>query len=382
MSSIALATVLAAAILVASMLSVELALSVALIELVAGVVVGNAFDVSSPDWLAFVASFAGIVLMFLAGVEVDVLHLRREWRGASAIGLVSFAAPAAAVYLLARYGLDWNRRQSEIAGIALAATSVAVVYALVVETGLNRTALGKRLMAATFVNTAAAALALSVLFAHATWWLIPFVGVSIAAVVVLPRLAPWFFGRYGNRVIEPEIKLVFAALFLLMWLGGRASSHAVLPAFVLGVVMSGHYATHRTEQERLRVVAFAFLTPFFFLNAGIAVRLHPLESRIGIVALLLAASLLAKIVPLYPLARRVTAAHAAFTTLLLSTGLTFGAIAAVYGLGAGIIDGTQFSLLLAVIVLSAIVPTLIAQRFFHPHRELAHEPMVAETGVV
>ena len=73
-------------------------------------------------------------------------------------------------------------------------------------------------------------------------WLL---GMPIGLIILLPKIAPWFFRRYGDRVIEPEIKLVVAALFLLMWLGARAHSHAVLPAFVVGLVMSQHYDEHR-----------------------------------------------------------------------------------------------------------------------------------------
>ena len=176
----------------------------------------------------------------------------------------------------------------EIAGIALSTTSLAVVYAVLVETGLNRELVGKRLMSATFVTDIATVAGLSVLFIKPTIWIVPFVAVSVALIVGLPRIAPWFFRRYGNRVIEPEIKLVFASLFLLMWLGTRADSQAVLPAFILGLVMSGHYASHRLEQERLRVVAFAFLTPFFFLKGGMNVSTGALWANLGILALLFA----------------------------------------------------------------------------------------------
>jgi Kef-type K+ transport system membrane component KefB len=161
MSSLAIAAVLAATVLVASTISVEAGISVALIELFAGVVVGNAFHLAQPDWLKFVGSFAGIVLTYLAGAEVDVPHFKREWRASLAIGSVSFAAPFFVVGLLAYYGLDWNRRQAEIAGIALSTTSLAVVYAVLVETGLNRTLIGKRIMAATFVTDLGTAAALS-----------------------------------------------------------------------------------------------------------------------------------------------------------------------------------------------------------------------------
>lgn len=167
-------------------------------------------------------------------------------------------------------------------------------------------------------------------------------------------------------MIEPEIKLVFAALFVLMWLRDRANSHAVLPAFILGLALSRHYVEHRKEQERLRVAAFAFLTPFFFLRGGMNVSLGALWANLGVLVLLFTAKMVPKLAGVYPLARRYTAPHATFTTLLMSTGLTFGTISALYGLNAGIIDRTQFSLLVAVVVLSAIVPTAIAQRFFQP----------------
>lgn len=383
MSDIAVAAVLAATILLASTLSIEIGIAVALIELFAGVVVGNAFSIDIPSWLTFIGSFAGIVLTFLAGAEVDVPQFRREWRASIAIGSVSFFAPFAVVGLLAYYGLGWNRPQAEIAGIALSTTSLAVVYAVLVETRLNRTVIGKRIMSATFVTDLGTAAALSILFIKPTLWIGPFVVVSVLLVVGLPRLAPFFFGRYGNRVIEPEIKLVFASLFLLMWLGQRANSHAVLPAFILGLVMSGHYARHRTEQERLRVVAFAFLTPFFFLKGGINVSAGALWANLGLLALLFAGKMVPKLAGVYPLARHFAAPHATFATLLMSTGLTFGTISSLYGLNAGIIDRTQFSLLIAVVVLSAIVPTVIAQRFFQPDaaQELARDGVAAEEPV-
>ncbi|HEX7625710.1 MAG TPA: cation:proton antiporter [Gaiellaceae bacterium] len=371
MSDIAIAAILAVTILVASTISVEIGLSVALIELFAGVIVGNAFHLAIPEWLTFIGSFAGIVLTFQAGAEVDVPQFRREWRASISIGLVSFFAPFAVVGLLAYFALGWNHRQAEIGGLALSTTSLAVVYAVLVETGLNRELVGKRLMSATFVTDIATVAGLTILFVKPTVWIVPFAVASVGAIVGLPRLAPWFFSRYGNRVIEPEIKLVFAVLFLLMWLGGRANSQAVLPAFVLGLVMSGHYTSHRKEQERMRIVAFAFLTPFFFLKGGMSVSAGALWANLGILALLFAGKMVPKLAGVYPLARRYTAPHAVFTTLLMSTGLTFGTITSLYGLNSGIIDRTQFSLLISVVVLSAIVPTAIAQRFFHPHVERA-----------
>jgi Kef-type K+ transport system membrane component KefB len=366
MEPVQLAAVLAVVVLVASMLSVELGVTVALLELTLGVVAGNVFDLSSQEWLDFIATFASIVLTFLAGMEVDPAYMRRRFEASVAIGVSSFAGPFLIASLVAYFLLDWTLKASLIAGTALSTTSLAVVYAVLVERGLTDVGIGKLLMSATFVTDLCTALALSAIFIKPNIWFPVFLIVSLALILALPRVASWFFGRYGDRVIEPEIKLVFACLLLLMVLADASNGHAVLPAFVLGLVMSRHYQEHREEQKRLRVVAFAFLTPFFFIKGGLNVSLGAVFANLGLLAALLAAKMLPKIAFIFPLARLAAPRHATFTTLLMSTGLTFGTISSLYGLNAGIIDETQFSLLVTVVVLSAVVPTAIAERWFLP----------------
>jgi len=372
--SVQLAAVLSVVIVLASMISVEVGLSVALIELGLGVVVGNAFSIDpNADWLVFIATFASIVLTFLAGAEVDPDDFRERFGASVGIGLVSFAGPFVAAGLVAYGLLGWTVKASLIAGTALSTTSLAVVYAVLVETGLNVTRIGKLIMSACFVTDMATAIALSAIFIRPNGWFPAFLVVSIALIVGLPKIAPWFFRRYGDRVIEPEIKLVFVCMFLLMVLADAAKGHAVLPAFILGLVMAKHYQRHRTEQERLRVVAFAFLTPFFFLRGGLNVSLGAVFANLGLLAVLFAAKMVPKVGLILPLARRHVPEHATFTTLLMSTGLTFGTISSLYGLQAGIIDKTQFSLLVTVVVMSAIVPTAVAQRWFSPDVEAERE---------
>lgn len=365
-TSLYVAMALAAVALAASMISVEVGLSVSVIEIVAGVVVGNTLHLSTPQWLVFLATFGSVVLTFLAGAEVDPGELRQTWRASLLIGGVSFLLPFIAATLTCRYAFGWDWRAAEIGGIALSTTSLAVVYAVLVETGLNASTIGKLIMSSTFITDMGTVLALSVLFISPSWWLVPFVVVSALLIVVMPRLDGWFFARYGDRVTEPEIKGAFAALLLLMWLGERAHSQAVLPAFILGLAVSRTFLRHRATQKRFRVVAFALLTPFFFLRSGMNVSLPLVLANLGLLAMLLAVKLVFKAVGVYPLARRYAKPRAGFTTLLMSTGLTFGTISATYGFTAGIITRAQFSVLVTVVVLSAVLPTAIAQRFFSP----------------
>lgn len=370
MTPVELAAILAGAALVASMVSVQIGVSVALIELALGVGLGNTFNLNpNQSWLVLIASFASVVLTFLAGAEVDPDDFRERFGASVTIGVASFAGPFVVATLIALGPLGWTTKASLIAGTALSTTSLAVVYAVLVETRLNTVRVGKLIMSACFVTDMCTVIALSAIFIKPTIWFPVFLVVSVAVIVLLPRVAPWFFRRFGDRVIEPEIKLVFAILFGLMVLGDEAKSQAVLPAFVLGLVMSRHYQQHHEEQRRLRVVAFAFLTPFFFLRGGMNVSLGAVFANLGVLGALAGAKLVPKFGLVLPLARRWVPEHATFATLLMSTGLTFGTISSLYGLQAHIINRTQFSLLVTVVVLSAIVPTAIAQRWFSPDVE-------------
>jgi Kef-type K+ transport system membrane component KefB len=385
MTPVQLAAILAGAVLLASMVSVQIGISVALIELALGVALGNTFNLDpNASWLVFIASFASVVLTFLAGAEVDPDDFRERFGASITIGVVSFLGPFVAATLVALGPLGWTTKASLIPGTALSTTSLAVVYAVLVETGLNTVRVGKLIMSACFVTDMCTVTALSVIFIKPTIWFPVFLVVSVALIVLLPKLSPWFFGRYGDRVIEPEIKLVFMILLALMVLGDEANSQAVLPAFVLGLVMSRHYQRHQEEQRRLRVVAFAFLTPFFFLRGGLNVSLAAVFANLGVLGVLVAAKMIPKLGMIYPLARRHTGPNATFTTLLMSTGLTFGTISALYGLTAHIIDRTQFSLLITVVVLSAIIPTAIAQRWFSPQGagDHAHLPVPPEPSEI
>lgn len=119
--------------LVASLVSIRLGISVALIEIVMGVIGGNALSIHTTPWIDFLAAFGAVLLTFLAGAEIDPESLRRHLRPSLAIGVISFAAPFAAAFAVAYFGLGWSLQASEIAGLALSTTSVAVVYAVMIE---------------------------------------------------------------------------------------------------------------------------------------------------------------------------------------------------------------------------------------------------------
>ncbi|MHB0886494.1 MAG: cation:proton antiporter [Bacillota bacterium] len=350
----------------ASLISVELAISISIVEIVVGVIGGNFLGLHTTPWLEFLASLGSIVLTFLAGAEVDTEAMRKRLKESLIIGGFSFVAPFLGAWAFAYYVAHWTLRASLIGGIALSTTSLAVVYAVLVETGLNTTAIGQIIMASCFVTDFGTALTLNAIFSELSWKTLVFVLLSALAIYLAPKVSPWLFQRYSERVVEPEIKFIFLVLFFFMFLGAFSGSHAVLPAFIFGLVLSPVFNRNPAVQRKLRIIAFAILTPAFFIKAGFNVSLRDVYLSLFPLAGFLAVKLITKGIGVYPFARRYVPKDAMFTTLLMSTGLTFGTISSTYGLSAGIIDKSQFSILIAVVLLSAVLPTFIAQRWFQP----------------
>jgi Kef-type K+ transport system membrane component KefB len=366
-------------IFLASIISVEAALSAAIIEIAGGVLAGNFLGLHPAPWMDFLAGFGGILLTFLAGAEVDPAILKTKFKESLLIGGFSFLVPYLAAIGYCYWVANWTWDASLIAGCALSTTSLAVVYAVLVETGLTDSTIGKIIMASTFVTDMGTALALSLTFAEWSAQTLWFLLGSALIIIVAPRYLPRVFERYGARVIEPEIKLLFFLLFVFMALGRWGQSHAVLPVFVLGLCLAKMFREHKELQRKLRIVAFAMITPFFFIKGGMNVSLAEVAENWQLLLILFGVKSVAKFIGVWPLAKRYTDNHAEYLTLLMSTGLTFGTISSLYGLQAGHITSAQFSVLVAVVIATAIIPTFVAQRWFSPQlSEQIQEEVLAQ----
>jgi Kef-type K+ transport system membrane component KefB len=367
--------------LAATLLSIWLRIATAMSEilvgtvaqLVIGAVVGGAVLGTDQSWIKFLAGTGAVLLTFLAGAELDPAVLRSRWKETTMVGLVAFFAPFLGCAAAAYYLLHWSVDASWLAGIALSTTSVAVVYAVMLEFGLNKTEYGKTVLAACFINDLATVLALGLMFSPFTYRTLIFVGASIAAFTVLPWLTPRFFRRYGGRPSELEAKFLLFCLFGLGALAAWADSEAVLPAYVMGMMLAGTVGKDHALVRRLRTVTFGLLTPFYFIRAGSFVSVPALVAAPLAFLLLLAAKMATKFVGVYPITRIFGSPRreGLYTTLLMSTGLTFGSISALFGLTHGIVSEAQYSFLIAAVIGSAVVPTLIANAFFLPHHLIA-----------
>jgi Kef-type K+ transport system membrane component KefB len=357
----------------ASLISIWAGISVALVEILVGVIAGNFLGIhATTDWINFLALLGSGVLTFLAGAEIDPRSLKANLRASGLIGILSFGVPFAIVWLFAQFVLGWPLQQAQIAGVALSTTSVAVVYAVMIEGGYSETAMGKTILAACFITDFGTVLTLGLLFANFNVWLAVFVVAMCIVLWFMPRWTQSIIERFGaTRVSEPEVKFIFLILFFLGGLATTAKSEAVLPAYLVGLVVAGVFLRDKTLVNRMRSIAFAIFTPFYFIKAGLYVSLPALWAGLGIIGALLLLKMITKLVGVFPLARMhyMGKREASYTTLLMATGLTFGTISALFGLQNKIIDQRQYTILVSVVILSAFIPTLIAQKFFQPSDE-------------
>lgn len=374
-----IAAVWMAVALLASLISIRIGLSVALVEIFLGVIGGNYLGFHTTAWIDFLASFGSILLTFLAGAEIDPDSFRKHLKPSLAIGGISFLFPFLTALAFALFVAHWSVHAAEIAGIALSTTSVAVVYAVMVETGLNTTELGKLILAACFITDLGTVVALGVLFASFNLWLIAFVVVLIVVLWKIQAITRWVMVKWGGRVSEVEVKFLFLVLFFLGGLATLANSEAVLPAYLLGLVIAGVFSHDKVLVHRIRTIAFALLTPFFFIKAGTLVSIPALLVGWLLIIVLLGVKIGSKFIGVWPLTRvfKMTPREGNYTTLLMSTGLTFGSISALFGLTHGIINQGQYTILVTVVIGSAVVPTFIAQTWFLPRQTSIVSPELA-----
>jgi Kef-type K+ transport system membrane component KefB len=261
----------------------------------------------------------------------------------------------------------------------MSTTSVAVVYAVMVESGLAGKEFGQLILAACFFTDLGTVVALGMLFANYNLWLVALTVAIIAAMALLPKALPILIDRGGHYVSEPALRVLFAVIFLLAALATYAKSEGVLPAYFLGIACAGMMISYPEVKRRLQTMTMTLLAPFYFIKAGTFVTFGAAVGGVGLIVALFFVKVVAKLVGVFPLARfafRYSHTNANYLTLMMATGLTFGTISSLYGLTHHYIDQAQYTALVTVVILTAIVPTAIAQILFKPREE--PEEMEAE----
>lgn len=373
------------AAVISTSLSSRLKISIALMEIIVGAIIGFAafqlgyFDKLSlhADWLKFCTGLGAMLLTFLAGAELNPDVMQSKIKEVSVIGLIGFLAPFAGCFLIAYYLIGWNLQASLLCGIALSTTSMAVVYAVMLEYGFNKTEFGKGILGACFVNDLGTVIALGLIFAPFSYKTVIFIAVTILLLFTLRPMTEYLIRRFAYKTAAIRAKWILFVLLAMGVLAAWSGSEPVLPAYVLGMVLARTMEQDGHFVRRLRTLTVGFLTPLYFLRAGALVSIPALISGASVFLLLLGGKVVSKIFGLYPAIHhfREDKKEKWYYTLLMSTGLTFGTISALYGLSNNIITQAQYSLIVGAVIASAVIPTLIANKFFLPSH-LLEEPLL------
>ena len=327
--------------LIATLLSIWFRISTALSEIVVGTVaqliigalIGTEVLGAKSAWVSFLAGTGAIVLTFLAGAELDPGIFRTKWKEATVVGLVGFFAPFLGAAAVAHFVLKWSipvelagrscpvyhfggRRVRRHAGTRLQSHRFWQRHSrrLLRERSRNRNRAGPHLCA---VHDADADLCRRERRRLR--------GAAVCHSVVLSEIR--------GRVSELEAKYI---LFLLFGMGGLAAwagSEAVLPAYIIGMVLAGTVGKDHVLVRRLRTLTFGLLTPFYFIRAGSLVSVPALIATPFAFLALFAAKMVCKMVPLVPTVRAFNheGHQGLYYSLMMSTGLTFGTISALFG---------------------------------------------------
>lgn len=364
---------------ISALIAIRIKMPAALVEIILGFLAGNLIALHTNAWIDFIAGFGSILLTFLAGAEIDPAVLRKQLVPSTVLGAASFVAPFFAAMAYAYFVAHWTPSAAKIAGIAMSTTSVAVVYAVMVESGLAGLEFGQLILAACFFTDLGTVVALGLLFANYNLWLVALVVGIIAAMWLVPKNLPAIIGRTRQYVSEPALRMLFAIIFFLSALAVYAKSEGVLPAYFLGLACAGLMISFPDVKRRLQTMTMTLLAPFYFLKAGTFIEFGAALSGIGLIATLFFIKMIAKLAGVLPLARRVfkySRSDARYLTLMMATGLTFGTISSLYGLTHGYITQAQYTALVTVVILTAVVPTTVAQALFKP--KVDPEEMEAE----
>jgi len=270
------ASVWLALAVISTIIAYHLKISIALVEICTGIVAGaiatKYFGAdslgSNLEWLKFLASAGAVFLTFLAGAELDPKVIKNKWKEVLVVGAVGFLSPFLGCSVIAYYLLGWNFKASLLAGVALSTTSMAVVYAVMLETGLNKTEFGKGILGSCFINDLGTVIALGLLFAPFTYKTLIFVVVTIVLVFSLPPLTNFFTEMYGGRTAAIRVKWISFTLFAMGALALWSGSEPVLPAYIAGMVLAEFSSQNHAWIRRLRSLTIGFLTPFYFIRAG------------------------------------------------------------------------------------------------------------------
>jgi Kef-type K+ transport system membrane component KefB len=359
--------IVAVLILVAGVFSLELGISVAVFEILAGVFAANFLGIEPKPWIDFLANFGLLGLMFFAGFETDFPMLKKNWKTSIKVGLLSFLVPMLSVFILCKFALRMNELESVLLSIGLSTTSLALVYSVLKEKNVIRSKAAQGILSASMVVDLLSMFALMSLFQGISYAAVVVVIMIPLTKVIVPHIGHWLFRRYRGNQIEFQIRFILLSLLSLVVVSQTSEIHVAVLAFVGGFFFSEILEHHAIIEEKLKSIVFGLMAPIFFFRAGLTVKFEFVTAGAIYLALLFGfVAFVSKYLGTFLAVRKfLKPSMARFSGLIFNFRLSFGIVVATFGLEKGMITPELFFAMISVIVLTSILSSILLKTHAH-----------------
>jgi glutathione-regulated potassium-efflux system ancillary protein KefC len=349
-------------IIVAGIIALEVGFSSSILEIAVGVLASNLLELGELKWIDFLSNLGLLGLMFFAGLETDPELLRKHLAKSMFIGFSSFFFPLISIFYVCHYILGYSFDASLLIGIALSTTSLALVYPILKEKRFLRYPQGQILLAGAMVVDISSMLSMSFLFEGINVYNVFFSVVLFLLLVKLPKWGERLFSRYSGNQIEFKIRFILLVLVAIGFFSETVKINEAVLAFATGILFAELFRKDRLTEKKMRAIVFGFLAPFFFFKAGYSVQLSKVNLKVLFLSILLGltAFITKYLGTVYATANIFKGAVYKLAGLFFNLRLTFGIVASMFGLKAGIIGEETYVALLIIIVVTSFISSLIS----------------------
>jgi Kef-type K+ transport system membrane component KefB/nucleotide-binding universal stress UspA family protein len=247
--------------------------------ILAGVVVGKyGFNILERDSSFQLFGKVGVYyIMFLAGMEMDLEDFKQNRVKGGVFGLLTFLLPM----LLGIWSSMSLLGYGFLTAVLLAsmyASHTLIAYPIISRYGLSRQRTVSITVGGTAVTVVLALMVLAVVGGMfkgeggSKYWLLltlKVVGIFAAIIVIMPRIARWFFRKYEDAVMQ--FIFVLAMVFLGGGLTELVGMEGILGAFVAGLVLNRFVPHVSPLMNRLEFVGNALFIPYFLIGVGMII---------------------------------------------------------------------------------------------------------------
>ena len=348
-------------IVLAGIIALELRIPVAIMEIVFGVIAFNLLGITTDPWIDFLADLGVLGIMFFAGLEVDPRMLKRDLLKNSTIGAFIYLARLAIVFSVAFLLFGFDPYASLLIGISLSTTSLALVYPIVKERGTIKSEHGQAILSVAMVIDILSTVSL-VFFVQPEQEILLIIYIMVALLIFYsaPKVTKRIFARYQGSLAEMEVRFTLLCLMAAGFLAEKLMLSEVIFAFFLGLIFSEIIVDRKDVEEKLRGIVFGFLAPVFFFKAGILMDLSQLHLDMitFIIVFGLVAYLSVYFIAKFVFARLFNKEVGECAGLIFNFRLSFGIIAAIFGLRMGLISVSIYTSIVTIILLASIVSSI------------------------